>query len=40
MLVPFWDRKSARGQKNRLLTYIGIVAIVYIIAFSILGWFL
>jgi cytochrome b6 len=40
MLVPFWDRRSARGQKNRFLTYVGIAAIVYVVVFSILGWFL
>jgi cytochrome b6 len=40
MLVPFWDRKSSRGEKNRLITYIGLCVVVYIIIFTILGWFL
>lgn len=40
MLVPFWDRKSARGERSRKVTYLGIAAIVYIIVFTILGWIL
>ena len=38
MLVPFWDRKSARGEKNRFITYIGLFVVMYILIFSILGW--
>jgi cytochrome b6 len=38
MLVPLWDRKSARGEQNRLINYIGIFAILYMIIFTILGW--
>lgn len=38
MLVPLWDRKSARGERNRWVTYLGIFAIGYIILFTILGW--
>jgi quinol-cytochrome oxidoreductase complex cytochrome b subunit len=38
LLVPFWDRKSARGKKNRLITYAGLFVVVYIIIFTILGW--
>jgi len=37
-LVPFWDRKSSRGQKNRLITYVGLVAVIYIIILTILGY--
>jgi cytochrome b6 len=37
-LVPFWDRKSSRGEKNRLITYSGLFAVMYIIVFTILGW--
>jgi quinol-cytochrome oxidoreductase complex cytochrome b subunit len=40
LLVPFWDRKSARGQKNRTITYVGLAAVIYIVVFSILGWFM
>ena len=25
MLVPFWDRKSSRGEKNRLVNYVGFL---------------
>jgi cytochrome b6 len=39
-LVPFLDRKSARGQKSRVITYLGIGAIIYILLFTILGWLL
>jgi quinol-cytochrome oxidoreductase complex cytochrome b subunit len=37
-LVPFWDRKSQRGEKNRLLNYLGIFAVMYILALTIIGW--
>lgn len=40
LLVPFWDRKSARGQKNRLVNYLGIFAVIFIIVLTILGWLL
>ncbi|MGE5350467.1 MAG: cytochrome b [Syntrophothermus sp.] len=38
LLVPFWDSKSSRGRKNRLINYIGILAVSIIIALTILGW--
>jgi len=37
-LVPFWDRKSSRGEKNLLITYSGMFAVMYIIILTILGW--
>ncbi len=37
-LVPFWDAKSARGEKSRRIIYIGIFVVMYIIALTILGW--
>ncbi len=40
MFVPFWDRKSARGEKNRLVNYLGIFAVIYIIILTTLGWLL
>lgn len=40
MLVPFWDTKSSRGEKNRMITYIGIFVVLYIIVLTILGWIL
>lgn len=38
LLVPFWDRKSARGERNRFINYLGIFAVMYIIVLTILGW--
>ncbi len=38
VLVPFIDRKSPRGEKNKLLTYAGVFIVMYIIAFTIFGW--
>lgn len=37
-LVPFWDRKSARGERNRLVNYLGLAAVIYIIILTMLGW--
>jgi cytochrome b6 len=38
LLVPFWDRKSSRGQQNRFITYVGIFIIFYILVLTTLGW--
>ena len=38
MLVPFWDRSSARGEKSRLVTYGGLFAVMFIIVMTIIGW--
>lgn len=40
LLVPFWDRKSARGEQNRLINYVGLFVVVYVIIFTVLGWLL
>jgi cytochrome b6 len=40
LLVPFWDRKSSRGLRGKEISYIGIGVVVYILVFTILGWFL
>ncbi len=40
LLVPLWDRSSARGEKGRAVTVIGLVAILYILVLTILGWVL
>ena len=40
LLVPFIDKKSARGEKNRVAIYIGIFIVTYMIIFTILGWLL
>ena len=37
ILVPFWDRKSSQGKENRLINYIGIFALLFIITLTILG---
>jgi cytochrome b6 len=37
-LVPFWDRKSARGERNRFVNYLGIFAVLFIIIMTIIGW--
>ena len=38
LMVPFWDRKSSQGQKNVIINYIGIFAVVFIIVLTMLGW--
>jgi len=38
LFVPFWDRRSARGEKNRFINYIGLFVVLYIILFTIVGW--
>jgi cytochrome b6 len=40
LLVPFWDAKSSRGEQHRLINYLGLFAVVYILIFTILGWVL
>ncbi|MEW6509632.1 MAG: cytochrome bc complex cytochrome b subunit [Bacteroidota bacterium] len=37
-LVPFWDRKSSRGEQNRLVNYVGIAVILFVIVLTIVGW--
>jgi quinol-cytochrome oxidoreductase complex cytochrome b subunit len=37
LLVPFLDRKSDTGKRNRLLTYAGIAVIIYVLILTILG---
>jgi len=37
-LVPFWDQRSKRGERNRFISYIGIFVVVYIMILTILGW--
>jgi cytochrome b6 len=38
MLVPFWDRKSARGEANQFVNYAGIFVVLFIIVLTIIGW--
>ena len=37
-LVPVLDRRTARGQPSRLFFWIGIAAILYVVALTILGY--
>lgn len=37
-LIPFWDRKSSRGEKSRFVNYVGLFIVVYILLLTILGW--
>ncbi len=38
LLVPFWDTKSSKGQQNRVINYLGLFAVIFIIVLTILGW--
>ena len=40
LLVPFWDRKSSRGETNRFINYIGIFVVFYMLLLTIVGWIL
>ena len=37
-LVPFLDRRSARGERSPLFTWIGILAILFFVGLTLLGW--
>jgi cytochrome b6 len=37
-VIPFWDHKSARGEQNKFVNYIGLFIVLYIILLTILGW--
>ena len=39
-LVPFFDRKTSRGQKSRLFAVIGLGAVMFIMVMTILGYIL
>ena len=38
LLIPFLDRRAARGQPSPLFTWIGILVIVYIVVLTYLGY--
>jgi cytochrome b6 len=40
LLVPFWEVKIARDEKNRPIKIIGIIIIIYIVVLTILGYIL
>jgi quinol-cytochrome oxidoreductase complex cytochrome b subunit len=39
LLVPFIDRKAAAGTPSRIVTAAGILAVIYLIVFTIYGYF-
>lgn len=38
MLVPFLDRRASRGERSPLFTALAVLALVYLIGFTILGY--
>ncbi len=38
ILVPFWDKKSSKGERNKTINYIGLFAVIFIIIMTIIGW--
>lgn len=38
MLIPFWDRKSSRGEHNRFVNYLGLFVVLFIIILTVIGW--
>ena len=38
LLVPFLDRKAARGEKNPLMLWLGVGIVTYILVLSVLGY--
>lgn len=40
VLVPFWDKRTKSGIRNRLINYVGIFILIFFIIFTILGFIL
>lgn len=38
ILLPFFDRKSNRGESNKLYTVIGVFAVIYMVALTLIGY--
>ncbi len=36
-LIPFWDSKTPKGARNRIINYVGIVVVLYIIILTAIG---
>lgn len=36
-LVPWWDGRTPAGSRNRILNYVGIAVVLFIIVFTVLG---
>src|SRR4051794_27468106 len=39
VLVPFLDRRASRGESSRLFTVLGMVGLLYLVTFTIVGYF-
>jgi cytochrome b6 len=35
--VPFWDVKTPKGERNRIINYVGIVVVIYIMVMTSIG---
>ena len=40
VFVPVWDKKTNEGSRNRLINYIGIFVVLFMIIFTFLGYYL
>lgn len=40
ILVPFFDRSTERGRRSKILTYVGIIVVLFIIMMTIIGYIL
>ena len=40
IIVPFWDKRTGEGIRNKAINYIGLAAVVFIILFTLLGFLL
>jgi cytochrome b6 len=40
ILVPFWDKRTKSGMRNRVINYVGIFILIFFITFTILGFIL
>jgi cytochrome b6 len=38
LIVPFLDRRAARGESSPVFTWIGLAALVYLVVFTIIGY--
>lgn len=36
-LIPFWDSKTPKGVRNRIINYVGIIVVLYIIVLTAIG---
>lgn len=39
VLVPFFDRRSSRGQRSRAFTVIAVLGLLYLVTFTVLGYY-